>query len=744
MSSNVHSEIDRIEDATHRYPIHFGDAAFAKTKVFDLTETKVDAGCRRFGEYDILKILGRGGMGSVYLAEQRGLKRYVAFKMLPSQLSMERESLARFRLEAEMLARLQHPSIVQVFDSGLIEGTPFLAMEYVEGGSLAEKLKEGKCSAIESAALMLKMARGVGLAHQQEIIHRDLKPANILMTIEGLPKVADFGLARHADDAHLTQTGYLAGTPAYMSPEQLIASRALGPTSDVWSLGVILYEMLTGTTPFAGEDPTQILHHITKYEPVSPRVWLPTLSRDLETICLKCLQKEPDRRYANANDLADDLERFVEHRTIMARPVSKVEKGWRWCRRNPTIAILSAGIACTMIIATTVSTLFAEWAWEQREQAIQAAQKEVQLREAAIQAKEAQDLSLIAEKRSREESEAAKKQAESALKLEEATRAEYVSLADSLQSVLLKVKAGEESLNEIRIEMDRLAANIEVIHHNPSIQAKMYYMLSMARRNMADYNKSVELLERCYALRVEHLGKTAELTRETARELAYTYIHVDRGEESLKLYQPIVEARIAELPPDSREEIDLLSGLRLSASCAKESDLENRLSDRILTLCIKHHGPDHPVTEWHRINDRRFVSDDLDPKQVIPVLEKAFSCFRKHCNPQSTEILWTRGQLAHYYFKAMQYELALPLFKETYDRDLAYLGLGHHFSLQSAEQLAKTYEVTQRYTEAISLRKQLKEHYERVSNSELAAHHDRKLSENIVLLKMNPLIPSDK
>ncbi len=275
------------------------------------------------GDYELISLLGRGGMGVVYLCYQRALKRKVAYKALTHFALPDPEALQRFRSEAKLLAKLQHPNIVQVFDSGACNGAPYLTMEYVSG-SLAKRLRERRPTPHEAAQMVVTIARGVGHAHRQGIIHRDLNPANILLTIDGQPKVADFGLARDVESIRLTCTGMVAGTLLYMAPEQFSASKAQTPAVDVWALGVILYEMLTGAPPFEGVDQHQIINNLLRHEAVSFRALELNVSRDLETICLKCLQKDPPRRYTSANELADDLQRFLDRRPILARPVSPV------------------------------------------------------------------------------------------------------------------------------------------------------------------------------------------------------------------------------------------------------------------------------------------------------------------------------------------------------------------------------------------------------------------------------------
>ena len=249
---------------------------------------------------------------------------------------------ARFQREAEAVASLHHANIVAVYDVGDHEGCPYFTMELLEGGSLAQALAGTPQPARQAAALLITLAEAVQVAHQAGIVHRDLKPANILLTAEGTPKVADFGLARHFEgEPALTLSGARMGTPSYMAPEQVIGKAGtIGPAADIYALGALLYEMLTGRPPFRGETAAETERQVIHDEPVSPSRLNTKVPRDLETICLKCLSKEPQRRYASAAALADDLRRFGEGRPIQARPVGWGERSWRWCRRNPTAAAL--------------------------------------------------------------------------------------------------------------------------------------------------------------------------------------------------------------------------------------------------------------------------------------------------------------------------------------------------------------------------------------------------------------------
>ena len=293
---------------------------------------------------EVLGVLSRGGQGVVFRARQPGLNRLVALKMILSGARAQPEERQRFRHEAEAVAHLQNPHIVQIFEVGEHDGQPFFSLEFVAGGTLAQKIAARPQPARYTTQMVEKLARAMGWAHQNAIIHRDLKPANVLLTVEGEPKITDFGLAKrlHAD-AGQTKTGNILGTPSYMSPEQAAGkTKEVGPASDIYSLGAILYEMLTGRPPFLGENTWDTIVQVTSADPVSPRRLQPGVPRDLETICLKCLLKEPDQRYANAGELADELRRFQEGRPILTRPTPVWQWAWKWARRQPAVASLIA------------------------------------------------------------------------------------------------------------------------------------------------------------------------------------------------------------------------------------------------------------------------------------------------------------------------------------------------------------------------------------------------------------------
>jgi WD40 repeat protein len=301
--------------------------------------------------YQILGELGRGGMGVVYKARQVSLGRLVALKMILAGDCAGTEELARFRAEVEAVARLQHPNLVQVYEVGERDGRPYFAMEFVDGGSLDGRAGGRPQSPKWAAQMVETLARAIHTVHQRGIVHRDLKPGNVLLTADGAPKVADFGLAKRLDAEGPTVTGDILGTPSYMPPEQAAGrTREIGPAADVYSLGAILYELLTGRPPFDGETPWETVNRITSEEAVTPRRLQPRIPRDLETICLKCLQKEPRKRYVSARALADDLRRFLDDEPIQARRIGLWERAVKWARRRPAAAALLV-VSCLAALA---------------------------------------------------------------------------------------------------------------------------------------------------------------------------------------------------------------------------------------------------------------------------------------------------------------------------------------------------------------------------------------------------------
>ncbi|WP_020467382.1 serine/threonine-protein kinase, partial [Singulisphaera acidiphila] len=347
-------ELDRESPSTNAWLTHIpsADSPAARLRASrrpgGSSEALVDGGTSapclpEVDGYEILAELGHGGMGVVYRAHQRRLNRMVALKMIRAGSLARPEERERFGIEAEVVAKLRHPNIIQIYDIGEVGGLPYVALELLEGGSLAASL--GGCPQLgrPSATMAATLARAVHAAHQAGIVHRDLKPSNVLFARDGTLKITDFGLAKHLEEDGPTETGQVLGSPCYIPPEQARGeAKDVGPAADVYALGAILYEMLTGRPPFKGTTPMETVIQVLEQEPVPPSQLQFQVPRDLETICLKCLAKPPHRRYPSAEALADDLDRYLANRPIRARRTPLWERGLKWARRRPTTSSLMA------------------------------------------------------------------------------------------------------------------------------------------------------------------------------------------------------------------------------------------------------------------------------------------------------------------------------------------------------------------------------------------------------------------
>jgi eukaryotic-like serine/threonine-protein kinase len=357
-------------DYRTRFPAH-ADAVVAAFRKHD--SVRGPATSPEIPGYELLEVLGKGGMGIVYQARQKSLNRVVALKLLPGSASAGGQLAARFRIEAEAAGRLRHPNIVQVYDAGEYNGVPYYAMEYVTGPTLAQVLRAGPLPPRQAAECLEQVARAVHYAHMSAVLHRDLKPANVLFAACGvalapgdasatpqaasIPKITDFGLAKALDaGAELTLAGQIVGTPTYMAPEQALGIGAVGPASDVYSLGAVLYAALTGQPPFRGDSVYSTLSQVAQADPLPPRRLRPEVPHDLETVCLKCLQKDPAQRYASAQEVADDLRRWLDGETPRARRANVLVQ---MARRNR----LAAALFVLLLLALTgwLATLALWW-----------------------------------------------------------------------------------------------------------------------------------------------------------------------------------------------------------------------------------------------------------------------------------------------------------------------------------------------------------------------------------------------
>jgi tRNA A-37 threonylcarbamoyl transferase component Bud32 len=395
---------------------------------------------KALGRFEIQGVLGEGAFGKVYQARDPQLDRQVAIKVPRLGVLGTREEAQRFLREARAAANLRHPHIVPIYDAGEVEGTYYIASAFIEGQTLRAWMREtGKVDPLKAARLIEPLATALHYAHEQGVVHRDIKPDNVLLDKESVPHIADFGLARREDGAALrTQEGVRMGTPAYMSPEQHEGrSHQADGRSDLWALGVILYEMLTGERPFQG-DQVRIAYAVMQLEPTPPRRLEPNTPADLETICLKCLVKEPDGRYANCQELAEDLQRWRQDEPIHARRVGKLEQAWKWARRQPLLASLAAAVTLLAIVSTITALQFL-LAWRSTVSAFEREQTQVAL--ARKETDRAKEKSALA----RERETAAKQSAELAKEQEELVQRESESAAQALSKLQAEVDARRQA-----------------------------------------------------------------------------------------------------------------------------------------------------------------------------------------------------------------------------------------------------------------------------------------------------------
>jgi WD40 repeat protein/tRNA A-37 threonylcarbamoyl transferase component Bud32 len=340
---------------------HNGNRSSKPTFESGHLDREIKAGTE-FGDFELLDEIATGGMGVVFKAKHKKLNRIVALKTIRlSALKPGADAIQRFRIEAEAVARLDHPQIVPIYEMGEHGGCPFLSLKLISGGDLERHVPRLRDNPRAIAQLIRDVARAVHYAHLRGILHRDLKPSNILLDEHDVPYVTDFGLAKCVDrDSGLTQTGLILGTPAYMAPEQVTGHHAEVTTAaDVYGLGAVLYKLLTGRPPFRADSVYETLRQVREQEPVSPRICVPRVDRDLEAICLLSLEKDPRRRYPSAEAMADDLERWLAGEPIAARPIGSMRRAWRWCARNRVVAGLSASVAALLVAVTAVATVSA-------------------------------------------------------------------------------------------------------------------------------------------------------------------------------------------------------------------------------------------------------------------------------------------------------------------------------------------------------------------------------------------------
>jgi tetratricopeptide (TPR) repeat protein len=510
-------------------------------------------GLPRIPGYEILAEVGRGGMGIVYKAHHLALNRVVALKMLRTGSNASTEEVMRFLNEAEAVARLHHPNIVQVHDVSRHERQPYFTMEFVEGGSLARDLAGIPQPARQAAALVEALARAVAVAHQHGVIHRDLKPSNVLLSGSPLvPKISDFGLAKRVEvGSGLTESGTTMGTPSYMAPEQAGGkTRLIGAASDIYGLGAILYECLTGRPPFRAETSVQTVMQVIAEEPLPPRRLNPKVPRDLETICLQCLHKDPARRYGSALALAEDLRRFLDGEPVAARPTPAWERLVKWARRRPAAAALVALVAVALVGLSVATALLL--AANQRERAATDLAVRARL-DAEQKQREAVRSRKIAEAKERE----AVREREQARRQSDTTRevarflTELFQTADPIGLHGRGFRGGRDKPAELtaRKLLDVGARRVQTEVKDRAVKAAMLDTLGNVYRSLGELDKAEPMLKEGLAIREELLGKDHEDTAASLHHLAWLYHDRGKYRESEDHYRRALAIRRDRLGP---------------------------------------------------------------------------------------------------------------------------------------------------------------------------------------------------
>jgi tetratricopeptide (TPR) repeat protein len=548
--------------------------------------------------YEIVEQLGRGGMGVVFQARQVSLDRLVALKMILAGAHAGPEELARFRAEADAVARLQHPNIVQIYEIGQYQGGPYFALEFVDGGSLAQKVAGEPFRA--AAQLVERLARAVHYAHQRGIVHRDLKPANVLLARSQHrdaiplrcgseeadryePKITDFGLAKRLEgDSSQTRTGAVIGTPSYMAPEQAVGrSKDVGPAADVWALGAMLYEMLTGRPPFRAETPMETLLQVQSEDPVPPARLQRKVPRDLETICLKCLQKEPHKRYASADELAQDLSRLLADEPILARPVSGWERAWKLARRHPAAASL-VGVGVLGLLAVILGSLAYSARLHEFNVQLQAAAKRE--REQAANARDQRDVA----QRERARAEANYRRAIEAV--DELTRLAQEQLAELPQTEAVRQAVLEKVLTFYAGFLEERSTDPAVRFETGRAHQRVAELLKLLGEHAESrqaYGRAIELfdqLAREFAEAAEYRHELA-VSQNGLAELLRTVGESDEAERGYRRAMELEESLVREFPAEPKHRRELARacdnlGILLSGT-GRAADAEQAFGEAI-------------------------------------------------------------------------------------------------------------------------------------------------------------------
>ncbi len=599
--------------------------------------------------YEILGTLGQGGMGIVYKARQVKLNRLVALKMIRSGEFADPEQIQRFLGEATAAANLDHPGIVPVYDVGESNGRHFYSMAFVEGESLKAYCNGDPIPNSEAARLTKEIASALQFAHEKGLIHRDIKPANVLLDTSLSAKILDFGLVKSIGaNSDLTQTRQVLGTPQYMSPEQALGSEEVTPSFDIYSTGALLYHLLTGQAPFRGPDAVETMRQVREMDPIPPSTFNQRVDVDLETICLKCLEKEPTRRYATSQSLAEELDRYLSGKPILARPITKIEKSWRWCKRNPLSAGLATTVVLVLCIGTVISSYFALLAGSR---ATNLADSVVELRALNNELTESNQREKVATDIARKNSELAFQQSEQMLGIVETL---IIDIADRLATI---PSAEQERLRLLKTGLDGLEFVSAELKKQDRSKSNLFILLAKLGgiyREVGDENGLLGTEKS-----IEHYAMAAEIGEELlATAMEHRFIHICNQLNVLSgLGNMYLDSgrNDASKKPFARA-MELAEEL-IDSDLSNETEANQRLAFEELVIAYRNLGDYH--------------AGDGEASAAIPIFRKGEELAREIVK-MFPDDMRGRQSLAHLlerlgdaYYDSGKWELAEPIYRES-------------------------------------------------------------------------------